>query len=1074
METDELFGINGGDVIVESGSDEEESGRRSMIKMNDPKMPSKLEKEEHEKTHLPYRSWCRHCVRGRGKELPHKKTHSESSGVEMSFDFFFLGDEDGAKPMTTLMAIERTTKMKMATPVPSKSTGEFISRRILAFMKEVGCKFGDMIVKSDQEPAILAILEHVARLRAAEGGGKTVPESSPVGDSRGNGLVERAIQSLEAMARVLRSQLEERWGRRIDPRHPVFTWMVGYAAVLLNRFEVGKDGRTAYERLKNKTSKMLGLEFGELILWKRKPVGGAMGKMSCMWEDGVYLGLKSTTGETIVGTTSGVWKTRSVQRRPMDERWKAEALSMIGGVPWRVRDDDPNVDGEKLDCEATEPVVMKQAEENAELGGFLENEQVVRTFGIKGRDFEKHGYTKACPGCLSILRGTTRQKHSTTCRQRMEAAMADDPGVIMAKQRQNEFLEKALEKEDSIIKRRAMDVDKDATHDGAKRAREVSDELGEMNVKKGRHSGISTPALVEEESPSGVKRSRQASVDEAGDIEMPVLEVHLDINQDENDSIFEEWAVDDLTGKELSREAVASARGEEIEFMRQMPVYDEVDVEECFKETGRAPISVRWVDVNKGSDEEPVIRCRLVARDFKLKGDKDRADLFAATPPLEALRMLIRMSRLSHLRKSSRRKWKLMFIDVKKAHLNAKLEDDEHVYVDLPDEAGAAGKCGKLRRWLYGMRPAASSWEREYSERLEAAGYIRGKSAPTTFFNPASRSRCVVHGDDFTFMAEDAELKRMANLMSEWYDIKVRAVLGPEENDDKEVVILGRTVRWKDNRNEYEADAKYARLVWEGMGLKADSQGLDGPILKESSKTVESDDEELNRNEATNFRKIAATANYLSLDRPDIQYATKEICRDMSRPKASSWAKLKRLARYLVKFPRLVLKYFEGDEFEDMCLDVMADSDWAGCLTTRRSTSGGVVSLRGGMLKGWSSTQGSVAMSSGEAEYYATVKAASEALGAQALAADLGWAWKIRLWLDSTAAKSMASRMGLGRVRHLEVRFLWLQEVVRAGRVALRKIAGEQNPADAFTKPKSITDIMAKLGPLNLVIEKRP
>ena len=167
------------------------------------------------------------------------------------------------------------------------------------------------------------------------------------------------------------------------------------------------------------------------------------------------------------------------------------------------------------------------------------------------------------------------------------------------------------------------------------------------------------------------------------------------------------------------------------------------------------------------------------------------------------------------------------------------------------------------------------------------------------------------------------------------------------------------------------------------------------------------------------------------------------------------------------------MKHFEGEELDDMCLDVKANSDWAGCLKSRRSTSGGVVSICGGMLKGWSSTQGSVAMLSGEAEYYSAVKAASEALGVQALAADLGWAWRIRLWLDSTAAKSMASRMGLGRVRHLEVRFRWLQEVVRAGRVALRKIAGERNPADAFTKPKSAADIMAKLGPLNLVIEKR-
>ena len=56
---------------------------------------------------------------------------------------------------------------------------------------------------------------------------------------------------------------------------------------LLNRFEVGHDGKTAHER--NKT-KVLGMEFGEATLWKRRPVGGALGKLSCLWEEWLFLG----------------------------------------------------------------------------------------------------------------------------------------------------------------------------------------------------------------------------------------------------------------------------------------------------------------------------------------------------------------------------------------------------------------------------------------------------------------------------------------------------------------------------------------------------------------------------------------------------------------------------------------------------------------------------------------------------------------------------------------------------------------------------------------------------------------
>ena len=125
------------------------------------------------------------------------------------------------------------------------------------------------------------------------------------------------------------------------------------------------------------------------------------------------------------------------------------------------------------------------------------------------------------------------------------------------------------------------------------------------------------------------------------------------------------------------------------------------------------------------------------------------------------------------------------------------------------------------------------------------------------------------------------------------------------------------------------------------------------------------------------------------------------------------------------------------------------------------------------MMKSWSSTQASTAMSSGEAEYYAMVKGASEALGIQALAADLGWSWKVRMWVDSSAAKSIASRTGLGKVRHIEVRFLWLQEVVKAGRIELRKIPGERNPADIMTKPKNAVEVVSKFESLGLNLAGR-
>jgi len=120
---------------------------------------------------------------------------------------------------------------------------------------------------------------------------------------------------------------------------------------------------------------------------------------------------------------------------------------------------------------------------------------------------------------------------------------------------------------------------------------------------------------------------------------------------------------------------------------------------------------------------------------------------------------------------------------------------------------------------------------------------------------------------------------------------------------------------------------------------------------------------------------------------------------------------------------------------------------------------GGVLTFQGGILKTWSSTQASVAQSSGEAEYYALVRAASESLGMQSLMRDMGWDAKIRLLVDSSAAKSIASRTGLGKLRHLGIKFLWLQEAVRRKKVVLSKVRGDVNPADVLTKPKSLDDM---------------
>jgi hypothetical protein len=285
-------------------------------------------------------------------------------------------------------------------------------------------------------------------------------------------------------------------------------------------------------------------------------------------------------------------------------------------------------------------------------------------------------------------------------------------------------------------------------------------------------------------------------------------------------------------------------------------------------------------------------------------------------------------------------------------------------------------------------------------------------------------------------------------------------------------------IRWKNGVLEYEADEKHRAVIMKELGLEDESNSVVSPIVKvdgrdDHDEGDDHDDEPLSREEQRQFRALAARANYLAQDRPDLQYAVKEVCRSMAKPTVKGVEALKRIGRYLVGVPTLTWHFVEGVETPE-AIDVFADSDWAGCRVSRRSTSGGVASVGGCGFKSWSSTQASVALSSGEAEYFSVVKAAAEGLGIQAIARDLGWDLRVRLWVDSSAAKAISSRRGLGKIRHLDVRFLWLQERVACRDLEIRKIAGVVNPADVLTKPKSQREMASLLHAVGVSMCEQP
>ena len=105
------------------------------------------------------------------------------------------------------------------------------------------------------------------------------------------------------------------------------------------------------------------------------------------------------------------------------------------------------------------------------------------------------------------------------------------------------------------------------------------------------------------------------------------------------------------------------------------------------------------------------------------------------------------------------------------------------------------------------------------------------------------------------------------------------------------------------------------------------------------------------------------------------------------------------------------------------------------------------------MWKSWSTTQTVVALSTGEAEYYGVAKGGCEGIGIAGILEDLmGVRMVIVMDTDSSAARGTARRKGVGKIKHLETRTLWVQDQVARGRIILNKIDGESNPADLLTK----------------------
>ena len=302
-----------------------------------PTTPTRAQREEHELTHIPYASWCRHCVKARAMNDPHRRTKKHVTDRDVpivSGDFCFMGQSEQEKASPIFVLRDHSTRMTFAHMVEGKSTVQQEYSRYLrsAVLKDInGMGHKKMVFKFDGEPACKALQEQVREGRDAI----TILENSPVDESQSNGVVEKAIQEVEGMVRTLKNALEERLRWRIEPDHPVLTWLVEWAATLINLYRVGKDGKTPVQRHKGDDRRHRAIaEFDEAIWYMPLSSNDAkLNKMDVKLHDGVWLGMDGRDGSVGVRTASGVVMARTIRRKPIDSRWSRDEVERRSGTP---------------------------------------------------------------------------------------------------------------------------------------------------------------------------------------------------------------------------------------------------------------------------------------------------------------------------------------------------------------------------------------------------------------------------------------------------------------------------------------------------------------------------------------------------------------------------------------------------------------------------------------------------------------------------------------------------------------------------------------------------------------------
>jgi hypothetical protein len=408
--------------------------------------------------------------------------------------------------------------------------------------------------------------------------------------------------------------------------------------------------------------------------------------------------------------------------------------------------------------------------------------------------------------------------------------------------------------------------------------------------------------------------------------------------------------------------------------------------------------------------------------------------------------------------------WEVHHMDVKSAFLNGDLQ--EEVYVTQPAGfvvQGAEHKVLKLKKALYGLRQAPRAWNAKLDSTLLKLGFQKSSAEHGVYIRGTGKGRLVVgvYVDDLIITGHSgikefkAEMKKMFSMS----DLGLLSYyLGLEVQQTKEGIKIGQ--------------AAYAAKLIERSGM-SDCNVCAVPMESRLKLSRESESPPV---DATEYRSLVGGLRYLMNTRPDITYAVNYVSRFLETPKEDHRAAVKHLLRYVAGTLDLGVFYRRGKS-EDHQLIGYSDSDYAGDVDDRKSTSGMLFCLGSSPITWNSGKQKVVALSSCEAEYIAAAYGACQGVWLARLLKDLigGKPGAPILRVDNKSAIDLARNpVHHERSKHIETKYHYIRECVEDGKISLEQISTGDQLADIMTKSLArvkFQELRERIGIVNIKLQ---